>query len=140
MGAAILVAMTQEETDKLLASVQPADAALAMAASGELTKRADDALAKVAELTTARALQKRVDELLAQPEPAKGVVKVIEKKGRRAHDVVDDLDELDRPERARLRPQGDEGGAAPRPRDRLPGSNSHDPSPTHFPTRYGVDE
>jgi predicted transcriptional regulator len=95
MGAAILVAMTQEETDKLLASVQPADAALAMASSGDLTKRADEALAKVTELTTANEqLQKRVTELEAQPEPAKGVVKVIEKKDDARTDSVDDLDEL----------------------------------------------
>ena len=96
MGAAILVAMTQEEVTELLTSVQPADAALALAASGELSKGAVQTLSKVAELTTERdALQKRVQELEARPAPAKGVVKVIDKADDTKPELADDLEKID---------------------------------------------
>lgn len=50
------------------------------AGSEDLAKRADEALAKLTELTSERdTLQKRVKELEAQPTPAKGALKVVEK-------------------------------------------------------------
>lgn len=79
-GVELLLALTAEEAAEMLVAVTPVETPMALAADGELTKRASDLEKAVSDLTAERdTLTKRVAQLEAEPAPPKGVVRIVGK-------------------------------------------------------------